>query len=337
MSNDCDRLRGLYIPENNENICWWLSVNLALFHKKRPEFEAIKNVFNATGINNIKAPATKEGIFMKIYNYYSGNDIMNDTERDTFMEYLQNGARNALKGLVKLPGFTIEGTDYKDTTEYFAYLSKALESDDKLNDLYIQCINETPGFLGEQYDIYYHATYFGLPRDMDNNKISEGSTLSGFYEFPQPPISSNRHTLVLGFGRKKSETEYNDYEIIPLKTMTIPTCKKDIEIDTYRVPIKGDKETTLNEFIKELLSYTETSTFELDAITVSTPGGGHFVTYIKCGDGWLYDNGMSEGSLATKQGHEEFESYEDMMTKKGDTIRKNLVMLYYSKVVTETA
>jgi hypothetical protein len=93
------------------------------------------------------------------------------------------------------------------------------------------------------------------------------------------------------------------------------------------------KDKVHSEWVKMILASTETTSFYLDAITVSTPGGGHYVTYVKCedSDSWLYDNGLSAGALGTKEGSAEFTSFEDMMSKKGDLIRNNLVLLYYSK------
>jgi hypothetical protein len=127
--------------------------------------------------------------------------------------------------------------------------------------------------------------------------------------------------------------EYDSYEIVPQETITIPTCKTPIEQEVYKVPIVESKEKTLKTFVKDtLFPNTETSTFALDAITVSSPGGGHFVTYVNCGDTWLYDNGYSQGPLATKDGHRVFTSFEEMMKEDGENIRKNLVLLYYSKI-----
>jgi len=402
--SECERLKKLVIPKNDKNICWWLSVNLALFHKKRPEFDAIAN------------PTIQQQVLLDVYKHYSG-------EKEQRLDFLSTGARdqlaataapgatapnastsasasasasastapnataattapnataattapnataattapnatapptaattataptapNATAAIAPSPTaptatptdgespFQIDGTGYQSVSEYFTYIVNIFTTkEDTLNTVFIPIINGSPNDFQAEYDVYYHAQYFGIPRITDSkNPISPESSLAGVYEFPNIPIPSSRQTLVLSFERLTKGKEYDSYEIVPQETITIPTCKTPIEQEVYKVPIVESKEKTLKTFVKDtLLPNTETSTFALDAITVSSPGGGHFVTYVKCGDAWIYDNGFSEGSLATKDGHRVFTSFDDMM-KDGEAIRKNLVFLYYSKV-----
>lgn len=401
--SDCKRLRELEIPKNDKNICWWLSVNLALFHKRRPEFDAIGKKRNAD-------ISKEQLILLNVYEYYSRNlpDGLSIDE-----EYLTTGARQLLAGGSYIgasvsasatapsptpaptptttptatpaptpaptttpnagapnasataptttptaptttaptptptpdtsPGerpFQIDSPEYQSVSEYFQYIINIFATnEDSLNTIFIPIINGSPFFIEADYDVYYHAKYFGLPRITDSkNPIAPGSSLSGWYEFPEIPIPSSRSTLVFNFDRLQfdpltKEKKYTDYEIYPLQTITLPTVKKGSI--NYSIPIEESKgkEKTLAGFISEvLLPITETSSFALDAITVSSPGGGHFVTYVNCGDTWLYDNGHSQGPLATKDGHRVFTSFEEMMKEDGENIRKNLVLLYYSKI-----
>jgi len=307
--SDCERLRALEIPLNGEAICWWLSVNLALFHKKRPELDTF---FQGGG----------SALFQELYTHYSGT-----TKID--MERLRTGIRDDLaKGTP--PTFDIASKGPQSTNEYLLYLQSVIKS---LDNTFIQIINGKPSAFQQAYDVYYHALYFGLPRNLKEGEITDTSnpTLNAFYEFPDTVLSSAGNTVVFSFERKVNNV-YSPYTITPLKTLQLPTSKGERLINTSVT--KETKDTVHSEWVKMILTSTEMTSFYLDAITVSTPGGGHYVTYVKCEDSdiWLYDNGLSAGALGTKEGSAEFTSFEDMMSKKGDLIRNNLVLLYYSKV-----
>ena len=308
LQSDCERLSALEIPLNGEAICWWLSVNLALFHKKRPELEAF---FQGTG----------SALFQELYTHYSGT-------AEVDMERLRTGIRDDLaKGT---PTFDIASKDPQSTNEYLLYLKSIIPT---LDNTFVQLINGKPSAFQQTYDVYYHALYFGLPRNLKEGEITDTSnpTLNAFYEFPSIVIPSTGNTVVLSFERKL-ETSYSPYTITPLNTLRLPTSKGERMLNT---PVtKETKDTAHSEWVKMILTTTEMTSFYLDAITVSTPGGGHYVTYVKCEDSdvWLYDNGLSAGALGSKEGSAKFESFDDMMSKKGDLIRNNLVLLYYSKV-----
>ena len=77
--SECERLKTLVIPKNNENICWWLSVNLALFHKQRPELEDF----------NGKPVTEQQRILLNVYNHYSGKGNQD-------VDFLSTGARDNL-------------------------------------------------------------------------------------------------------------------------------------------------------------------------------------------------------------------------------------------------
>jgi hypothetical protein len=258
---------------------------------------------------------------------------------------------------------------------------------DKLQTVFIPIINGEYTTLNfeEEYDIFLHRRFFGLPEVRENStKVNISSSIKLFYEFYQIP--STRQTLVLSFERRLLGGKYGNYTINPLEYITIPTAvaaapaagaaaagaaaaaaavaaaagaavagaagatpavaalAPDVFMNPPGLPDifdPSDKDLTFEkakeQAKKRLLEFNktlpvETSTFELDAMTVSTPGGGHFITYIKCNDTWIYDNGLSQGPLSTKTGSKTFNSFDDMMTNEGDTIRKNLVLLYYSKV-----
>lgn len=310
--SDCDRLRALEIPLNGAAICWWLSVNLALFHKKRPELEAF---FRGSGGDEIDQ-------FREVYDHYTGTTQVG-------MERLRTGIRNDLAA-AKKRDFPINSDGQESTNEYLLYLKSIVTT---LDNTFIQVINGKPSAFQQAYDLYYHALYFGLPRELsEGNTIHTYSpTLRAFYEFPEWVIPSTGNTVVFSFERKL-ETSYSSYAITPLKTLQLPTSKGDRIIKTPAT--KETKDKIHSEWVKMVIDTTETISFYLDAITVSTSGGGHYVTYVKCEDSdvWLYDDGLTAGALGRKKDFAEFESFEDMMTKNGDLIRNNLVLLYYSKI-----
>lgn len=341
---ECRRLKGLRIPPNNEAICWWLSVNLALFHKRRPEFDTL-----------LKGGGDYISDFSRLYDYYSNG--VDESDNDLTTEIRKNLATTDNKAAVpqnktKERKFSINSTKSESVSEYFYYLTdsitKTFKSDpakkNLLDALLIPMINANPDSFEQTYDVYYHALYFGLRRQVNDKNPIDMKTpgLSAFYEFPPVKLSSRSSTVVLSFERKLMD-KYSNYIVTPLETITLPTLTEDpIELpeDILKDVSEKDKE-SIEQKVTEVWSNwvnltrenTKATEFYLDAMTVSTPGGGHFVTYIKCGDSWLYDNGMSGGNLGEKDGHKEFNSFEEMMNdENGKMIRENLVLLYYSKV-----
>jgi len=397
----------IWIPKNEENTCWWLSINLALFHKERPELRdrfARFNINTSDRTNiDIFAPInintshrTIVDIFHEIYQHYSDPYSLAEDDKEDVKTFLIHESRQQIEELAGAgePGFQINSNTYQPASEYLLQLMKWLADDtDKLETVFIPIINADNPTLNfeDEYDIYLHRRFSGLARDWKKGNeptITNKTYLTLLYEFYQIP--STRQTLVLSFERRKQDGGYASYTINPLEFLTIPTAGEpsaevlakeaeklekerlqaeallasakteaerktaQTEVDQARAKdvfkhppglpyIFDDNETDLTfekakeQAKKRLLEFNktlpvETSTFELDAMTVSTSGGGHFVTYIKCDGIWLYDNGLSEGPLSTKDGYKEFSSFDDMITQEGDTIRKNLVLLYYSKV-----
>ena len=314
--SDCDRLRSLEIPLNGDAICWWLSVNLALFHKKRPELEAF---FGKKG-------GDEKEQFQRVYNHYTGKNQVD-------MELLRTGIRDSLAK--KTRAFNIASKRQESTQEYLMYVKSIITT---LDYSFVQMINASPSDFQQVYDVYYHALYFGIPRNVDEGETINTTNpgLTAFYEFPDVVIPTTGNTVVFSFERKPKDNPYSNYSITPLKEIKLPTSKGE---RMTNMPVTSEtKDKQHSEWMKLIMSSTDSTTFYLDAITVSTPGGGHYVTYIKCEDSdvWLYDNGLSAGALGSKEGHDEFASFDEMMSKKGDLIRENLVLLYYSKDVEAT-
>jgi hypothetical protein len=355
---ECERLKQLIIPKNDKNICWWLSVNLALFHKQRPEFDA---VFNGGG--------DYVDQFREIYTYYSGRAFAGSAPGPgPILDRLTNEIREVLaktdaapptaataatpnSGKSKELPFSINSGKYESVTEYFQYIINKLgKFNHPLDELFIPIINGNYHSFEQAYDIYYHSLYFGLRRQVDDkNPIKlEGAGIRAFYEFPKPIISHETVTIVLSFERKLQE-KYSNYTINPLEKMTLPTATTTKGIDAkYTKADEGLKglntmeakereelvHRTWSTLCNEIREQTVATEFELDAMTVSSPGGGHFVTYIKCGDEWIYDNGLSQGPLGEKDGTRTFPSFADMMNDEthGKLIRENLLLLYYSNL-----
>ena len=376
--------KDIWIPQNNENICWWLSINLALFHKERPE---LQDRFNrlGTGANPLNPIVT---VFNELYRHYSGqtpspvsgeevNRAASLTKQPRVdIATAAAGAAGAAAGAAgaaaatpaaaaaatgtKNLGFQINSDTYQAASEYLGKMVEWLADDtDKLQTVFIPIINANSDGLNfeYEYDIYLHRKFFGLLEHREEGtKLNATSSLKLFYEFYQIP--STRQTLVLSFERQMFGGKYGNYKINPLEFLTLPTATPTPAVtpaagaalaqDVYQNPpglptifdptdkdlsfekAKEQAKKRLLEFNKTL--DVETSTFELDAMTVSTPGGGHFVTYIKCNDTWIYDNGLSQGPLSTKTGSKTFNSFKEMMDSEGDTIRQNVVLMYYSKV-----
>jgi len=380
--------KDIWIPQNTEAICWWLSINLALFHKERPELNAR---FDRLGNGNRLDPIV--AVFNELYQHYSGQtpspatvdepnrvDLLTKRSRD---EIAREAARlAATPAAVATPapkpaagtknlGFQINSDTYQAASEYLGKMVEWLADDtDKLQTVFIPIINANSDGLNfeYEYDIYLHRKFFGLLEHREEGtKLNATSSLKLFYEFYQIP--STRQTLVLSFERQMFGGKYGNYTINPLEFLTLPTAvyptaatpaaavagatpavaagvvlAPDVYMHPPGLPTIFDPtdkdlsfEKAKEQAKKRLLEFNktlpvDTSQFELDAMTVSTPGGGHFVTYIKCNDTWIYDNGLSQGPLSTKTGSKTFNSFKEMMDSEGDTIRQNVVLMYYSKV-----
>ena len=332
----CHRLSGLHVPRNDATICWWLSVNLAMFHKSRPEFDAF---FRDTTKGNAMAD-----VFKQIYDHYTGRKSIAD------MELLRKGFRDQLAAQIlvnvaeakeKRPEETKEQT--KPLAVKFKYDSGVFQAADEYllegilkylsprSSPFHTIITASPADnkIALLYDVYLHSLYFGLQKKSDR---PASGTLKSYYDFlpEENELRSEMSTLILQFGRQLgNDGEIHHYEVTPLESMSLPTLREGVAKPL--LPSMEAKEGWL-AWGKSVKEVTETTEFYLDAMIV-LQNENHFVTYVKCEEtnAWIYDNGLTEGTLGNKPGGTVFPSFDAMMTEHGNAIRQNVMLMFYSK------
>ena len=331
----CHRLSGLHVPRNDATICWWLSVNLAMFHKSRPEFDAFFR-------DHAKGDDTTD-VFKQIYDHYAGRKTITD------MELLRKGFRDQLAAQI-LATTTEKTSQPKDQESKnkplavkFKYDSGVFQAADEYllegilkyisprsSPFYtIVTASPTHNKIALLYDVYLHSLYFGLPKKSDR---PASGTLKSYYDFlpEENELRSEMSTLILQFGRQLgNDGEIHHYEVTPLESIILPTLRQGVE--KPELPSIEGKEGWLawGKAVKEV---TDTTEFYLDAMIV-LQNENHFVTYVKCEetDAWIYDNGLTEGALGHKAGSTVFPSFDAMMTQHGNAIRRNVMLMFYTK------
>jgi len=335
----CHRLSGLHVPRNDATICWWLSVNLAIFHKSRPEFDAFFRDHAKGGVIT--------DVFKQIYDHYTGRNAITD------MELLRKGFRDQLAAQI-LATMKTNDTKEAETKEpetkeasplavKFKYDSGVFQAADeyllegilkylspRASPFYtIVTASPADNKLALLYDMYLHGLYFGLPKKTDG---PASGTLKSYYDFlpEENELRSEMSTLILQFGRQLgNDGEIHHYEVTPLQSITLPTLRQGVE--KPQLPSIEGKEGWLawGKAVKEV---TDTTEFYLDAMIV-LQNENHFVTYVKCEetDAWIYDNGLTEGALGRKAGSAVFPSFHAMMAEHGNAIRGNVMLMFYTK------
>ena len=173
-------------PPNNAAICWWLSVNYALFHKSRPEIET----FIAKGSDIAK-------IYDTIAKFYRGED------RDKGKVELARSSE-VLKKEFNTKDFKLNGSTFQDATQYINKLFNLIDipfytvTRDKLN--------------FSMYDIDLHKLAVGVTVPTNVEIVSTGKKYRNEI-FRIKPTGS----LVLFFPRMSEKVQVTD-QIKPLET-----------------------------------------------------------------------------------------------------------------------
>ena len=332
-------LQNLMLPKNDANTCWWLSANLALFHKVRPEIDAyLYPVPPSAAIPIPAVPSTTKdpakaifdgnlsGNFQMLQNYYSGAG----SNQPTMSNLIELRLGSNMATVFNSSQFQVDGANTQSSDEYIATLSKYVGFDKGL--VPINTGSELGAFPTSGYDLYLHATHFGMPR-------TNSDTKSLFYS----QVGSDVNTIILTFGRNGTKGK-TSIPILPLKQITLPTFNlSNLMLNTpYSSEYIGSysnfdaTKANMQQFpytLSNLADFTDTSTFYLDAMIVYEPG--HYVSYVKCeeSEAWYYYKAIKEGTLGdSNAGNKSFTTFEDMMSKDGKAISLNFTHLLYSKV-----
>lgn len=202
-------------PPNNAAICWWLSVNYALFHQSRPEIET----FLAKGSDVAE-------IYDTIAKFYRGKVV-------TKAKVELARRSEVLKKEFNTPDFTLEGSEYQDASQYINKLFNLIDipfytvTHDKLN--------------FSMYDIDLHKLAVGVTVPTNVEIVSTGKKYRS-EKFHIKPTGS----LVLFFPRmsyawvEKTGTTKPPDQIKPLET-PMKVLKEIV------VPVKGEEMPVLYE------------------------------------------------------------------------------------------
>jgi hypothetical protein len=298
-------LSELMLPKNDANTCWWLSANLALFHKQRPEIGRPKN-----------PPSTeKQQMFDLISSNYSRLAEYYSTGKGqtyTMNDLLEQRKSEIMKGIFNTESFKVDGNGMQSPDEYITLLSPLIGFDRGL--IAINTGNAVSAYETSAYDIYLHAKYFGTTIGKSNIEVAQ--------------ISSDVNTLILTFARVTNDPENpntpkkTSIPVSPLKRITLPTFAPATQSNLLQDPYTAD----------DLTQNTVTSSFFLDAMIVYEPD--HYVAYVKCdtSDRWFYYKAIQEGNLGdTSKGNKEFATFEEMMDLDGNKITENCTHLFYTK------
>jgi len=323
----CNQIETLLLPVNDANTCWWLSANLALFHKERPELNAYFAKVAATAPTaGAQFPHSLGTMFANIYGYYIRGD--KDTRTDVEqMRYLLDARSNVDMKIFNTKEFDVAGTGSQSSDEYLSRLSEYLDFNRGL--ININHGNETGILETDGYDILLHVNHFGASR----KDVNSGCNLPKLYM----QVGSTVDTLLLTCARG-SETEKTNISISPLEIITIPTLRSNFTpADMSNFSANYTKLSSNINFIEtpykgsNIRDYTETTPFYLDAMVVYEPG--HYVSYVKCEERWYYYKAIKQGTLTdSNAGNATFSNFEHMMSEHPQ-IKENFTHLFYSKLI----
>jgi hypothetical protein len=198
----------IYHPLNNEAICWWLSVNYALFHKSRPEIET----FLDKGSDVAKIYDT----IAKFYRGKGGDKGEVELARSS----------EVLKKEFNTKDFKLNGSTFQDATQYINKLFNLIDipfytvTRDKLN--------------FSMYDIDLHKLAVGVTVPTNVEIVSTGKKYRT-EKFRIKPTGS----LVLFFPRMSEKVQVTD-QIKPLET-PMKVLKEIV------IPVEGEEMPVLYE------------------------------------------------------------------------------------------
>ncbi len=287
------------LPKNEANTCWWLSSNLVLFHKKRPELEALFSSYEEyQKKTNPLFHFTLElwSRFEAVYKFYTKQQELNQ-------EQLINIRIEKDMEIFNTDQFKINGSSFQDAQEYLQKLFQ---------------------------HIPIHTLYTVLAAEPNNQKlhlwdvtmVEESVGIQGKVEKQVDRFQCNRdtNTVIINVNRSNDKSKTN-----PLKEVCSVLERIDIPlIDSEKNLIENPITDSTNPLLQnDKLIQT---TFQLDSILCVTDG--HYFAYVKCSDSdeWLHYGAMTEGKL-TKS----FTNFSEMMKSESE-LPKQATLLMYSKV-----
>lgn len=331
----------IYYPKNDASTCWWLSMNLCLFHTKRKELEdfffSTENIYKeyyssidqsiTKNSNSIISQEIKQ-IYKILYLFYTNQkdnlntilkeggfevDINNEIELARFVKDLR--LKPELK-IFETDDFKISSSLFQDADEYFVKLTDMIPNfknilfESKLHKKDEANINLSENKNYEITNTYMINTLYNLYDIQIWRKLEDGENNNVEFKGEEviqkikTSITDYTNTLLLKFNPYK----YTDGE--PVKDSTIDFIPQ----KTIQIPLVNIND---NMSIKDEIFY-------LDAILCYRLNT-HYWAYVKCSetDEWIKYNAMSEGKIEKSLSYEELLNEED--------VKKNTIMLFYTR------
>ena len=331
---DCTELT-INLPSNDANTCWWLSVNFALFHKRRPELDSYFLADDNTSEELDQRLKDKLNIqlkknFFTIYKHYTGQEevtpnTLSDLRKASGMVEAFNVIDIDKDTKRENIVFDVNGNNFQSTGDYISQLFKYIQFPGRCDTLDVKDD-------GKVYDIFLHELYYG--RDTRTEDIVKETGKKYYTKFSQ--INSITNTVILDFRRKidlATPIDLTPIEI--LNQIIIPTIDSKFQTESEKETRRRDTvdKTKLPDFSdllrfpikdKEILKTNAIFvTFTLDAIIEAT--GGHFNAYVKCSgsENWVFYHAIEGGKLKDTITFDE-------MIKSGVATRAE--QLFYSRV-----
>lgn len=299
------------LPDNTTSVCWWLSVNFALFHKKREELDdffknddydekLIDSNIRKTFHRHIK-PSMKI-----IYDYYSTSNTTQDKIQTFILDEMKS---DHMKTVFNVPSFDVASKKFQDASEYLGKLCVFIDNIPKI-------MIEKDNNKLSLYDIFVFKKYYGIV-DADTSELKHNKPRKDIFRY-----NDSTKTLIFEFNRRDPDnTEFSPVtdELNVKETIIIPlykTDKSNREIGKLHDAKNFSSDDTIDPVKGE---------FKLDAVVIATPG--HFTSVVKCSDSetWVHYK-----ALSGTQKRDTYDNFSSMV--EATKLKTGVTMLFYTRV-----
>lgn len=163
---ECSEKR-IDLPQNVQATCWWLSINLALFHKERDDLRNSLRGSSADSADSADTTLVKME-YTKIYNYYLGKteNVMTKEAIEIFRKSEQIKKLFPIKQDDKFK-FEIAGNTFQDAHEYLSNL----KNKNLLDNIFISPPIEKENHFWKIYDVLLNTRIINKEGQTINSTI----------------------------------------------------------------------------------------------------------------------------------------------------------------------
>jgi hypothetical protein len=354
------------LPKNDASTCWWLSTNLALFHRRRPEldyFFSTPEMGTVGDPRSLLGPVLK-GNFNRIYRHYTNQapippgDLIALRLAPGMAEKFNSGGDD---------GFQVDGEGFQDASEYIlklkGYLEEAPVALERLQAYRAQrtVVDRAERAAEADPESGEAAQAVVAAQDEEQRLLRLASPAPyptmGFLEINVADTNKDYfdfyvHQLYKGFNRRSENVGARQRLIRQANSLTdtfiVFFNRTQFTPEGERIarddPVAVLKSITIpladipDGHHPDLVTYPldppgppVPAVFELDSIVVNIPG--HYYSYVRCGDTeeWLRYYAMGAGKLTMS-----FPSLDALLAKyerdASENISRRATMLIYHRV-----